>query len=364
MNPKILFIAPHRPGRSPSQRYRIEQFIPLLEENHIPYTYAYLLSPSDDKIFYSKGKWLLKVFILVKCLIKRFFHLKYLFSHDVIFIQRESYFLGFIFFERIAKILKKHIIYDVDDALWIPDTSEGNRFWSFLKSKTKTFRTARLASAVFAGNEWLAEQLIPYNRNTIYLPTVVDTEKYFPSNTEKHLTEKIPVIGWIGSPTTLKHLITVFPVLDEIYKEKKFRFILCSGKDAAMPQTLFPIEFVEWAEDSEVHTIQKFDFGIMPLPDENWTNGKCGLKALVCMACGKPVVASHLGANPKIISHGIDGFLAKNPSEWKKFILKLIDDHDLIRTMGKNARKKTEEYFSVKKWEEAWMKVLINKQFK
>ena len=41
---KILFPAIHRPDRSPSQRYRFEQYIPYLEENGFEVTYSYFIS--------------------------------------------------------------------------------------------------------------------------------------------------------------------------------------------------------------------------------------------------------------------------------------------------------------------------------
>ena len=49
--PKILFVAAHRPGRSPSQRFRFEQYLPFLKENGYEYDFSYLISEKDDKIF-------------------------------------------------------------------------------------------------------------------------------------------------------------------------------------------------------------------------------------------------------------------------------------------------------------------------
>jgi len=53
---KILFIAPLYPTRSPSQRFRFDQYMSFFKENNIWITYSQLINETDDKIFYSKGK--------------------------------------------------------------------------------------------------------------------------------------------------------------------------------------------------------------------------------------------------------------------------------------------------------------------
>ena len=66
----ILFLGLHRPNRSPSQRYRIEQFLPDLEKNKRTYDYEYLLSESMDKKFYASGAFFSKGIIVLKSVLK------------------------------------------------------------------------------------------------------------------------------------------------------------------------------------------------------------------------------------------------------------------------------------------------------
>ncbi len=358
MNKKILFVAPHRPCRSPSQRYRIEQFLPFLQEKGINYTYAYILNEHDDRIFYKKGNFFLKIYVLIKALIRRIHHLKLLKTHEVVFIQRESYFLGTLFFEKTAGRKSKTIIYDVDDALWIPDTSEGNKFWRFLKSKKKCFKTASIADVVLAGNHWLVEKFRPYNKNVIYFPTVVDTNYYKPAILKENHT--IPVIGWIGSSTTIKHLYPLFPLLEKVYKKSPFKFIICSGKDTLIPKTTFDLEFTEWEAEKEVEIINRFDLSVMPLPDEEWVNGKCALKALVCMACGVPVISSAKGVIKEIINDGINGYLAQNDEEWEQKLIFLMENHHKMDDIRKNALETIKKYYSTEVWKNRWLEILMN----
>jgi len=80
----------------------------------------------------------------------------------------------------------------------------------------------------------------------------------------------------------------------------------------------------------------------MPLPDEPWTLGKCGYKLIQYMACGKPVIASAVGANIEIIDHGKNGFLVESEKEWVKALTVLSEDKELRIKMGRHGRKKVE----------------------
>lgn len=102
-----------------------------------------------------------------------------------------------------------------------------------------------------------------------------------------------------------------------------------------------------WSEMNEVSDIQAFDVGIMPLADTPWEQGKCGYKLIQYMACGIPVVASAIGANREIVSHGVDGFLATTHAEWSGYLKQLLENPDLRREMGLRGREKVERKYSV-----------------
>ena len=97
--PKILFLTVHRPDRSPSQRFRFEQYISFLSQNGFECTHFFLLDEKSDKIFYSRRKLFSKFFIILKSALKLWKLSGGANNYDFIFVQRETFMLGTSFFE-------------------------------------------------------------------------------------------------------------------------------------------------------------------------------------------------------------------------------------------------------------------------
>ena len=178
MSKKALFIAPHRFERSPCQRFRFEQYFNYLESNGYKCKLSFLLSRKDDEAFYRSGNFLIKAIIFFKCFFKRTRDILSIYNYDIVFIQREAFFIGYAFFEKLFKLLGSKIIYDFDDAIWYFDISEGNKMFSFLKSPKKTAEIIKIADCVFAGNSYLAEYALNYNSKVCIVPTTIDMKLY------------------------------------------------------------------------------------------------------------------------------------------------------------------------------------------
>jgi glycosyltransferase involved in cell wall biosynthesis len=152
-------------------------------------------------------------------------------------------------------------------------------------------------------------------------------------------------IGWIGSPISAAYLPDVLPALDAVRKKVPVRFIFVGPGPVHLGD--LPAEVREWTEETEVEEIQRFDIGIMPLPDNPVTRGKSGYKLVQYLACGRPAVASPVGVNSTILSHGVDGFLASDSQQWIDALTRLSLDPSLRRTMGEAGRAKVETRYSV-----------------
>ncbi len=341
--PSVLIMVAHRPRRSPSQRYRFEQYLPHLENKGFIFTWSYLLNENDDIIFYSKGNLIKKLLILCKAFIRRLKDVRCFSEYDIIFIQREAFFLGTSYFERKAAKSGKKVIFDFDDAIWLPDTSPGNKKWEWLKRPLKFYEIAGCATKVIAGSQYLAGEALKANKNVVVIPTTINTEIHKPLSNQK--SSKI-TIGWSGSLSTTKHFEELLPVLKKIKKQFPEVQIKVVG-DASYKNDLLGIEGLAWTEDSEVKELNSFDIGVMPIPHNEWSKGKCGLKALAYMACEIPVVASAVGVNTEIIKHEENGLLANTEEEWFSCLERLMLDADLRKKIGKAGRKTVEERYSV-----------------
>ena len=97
---------------------------------------------------------------------------------------------------------------------------------------------------------------------------------------------------------------------------------------------------------TEVELFNSFDIGIMPLPNNEWTKGKCGMKGLLYMSVGIPTVMSKVGMNHEIINHGENGFLASDEDQWIQTLSNLIEDKELRKIIGEKGRETVLDYYS------------------
>ena len=344
-NKKVLFIASHRLNRSPSQRFRFEQYFTFFEENGITPELSFIINEEDDQILYKKGHLFKKLMILFRSIATRKNNLKKINHYDAIFIQREALMIGSIYFEKKMSESGVPVIFDFDDSIWILDTSEGNKKLEWLKKPDKTKEIIRLSNLVIAGNNYLAEYALQFNKNVLVIPTTVDTDKFYPDPSKRN-NDPI-VIGWSGSLTTIKHFNFVLPVLKKLkakYGDKIFFKVI--GDDSYFNEEL-KIRGEKWNAETEVEVLNSFDIGIMPLPEDKWAKGKCGLKGLSYMALEIPTIMSPVGVNSEIIKNGLNGFLADEQEQWLEYLGLLIENRSLRENIGREARKTVINNYSV-----------------
>lgn len=343
--PKILFIAAHRPNRSPSQRYRFEQYFDFLEANGFECELSYLIDEKADRIFYRPGNIPQKVSITLKSFSKRLQDVKRKNDFDIIFVQREAFMTGSAYFEKRFSRSKAKLVFDFDDSIWLLDTSSANRKWAWLKSEKKTGEIIGVSDMVFAGNSYLASYAKQFNKNVKIIPTTIDTDIF--KRTVPYPDNKNVCIGWSGSITTIKHFEQALPFLKAIKEKYGDRVSFKVMGDETYENPELGIKGLPWNASTEVEQLQSFDIGIMPLPDDEWVKGKCGLKGLSYMAVEVPTVMSAVGVNPEIISDGENGFLAGSNDEWISQLSKLIDSYELRKKLGLAGRKTVLERYSL-----------------
>jgi glycosyltransferase involved in cell wall biosynthesis len=342
---KIIFLVPYPLSNAPSQRFRVELFLPVLQQVGLKFSIHPFLDKRTWKGLYQNGGFLLKLFGILKGFVKRWtlLFVKIPYS-DYVFIHREAAPLGPPIFEWIiAKLYRKKIIYDFDDAIWIPNTSSANYFSRWFKAPWKVKYICRWSYKIVVGNDYLSEYASQFNRNVIKIPTCVDAEKF--QNKNKENKRQRLNIGWTGSHSTLKYLDEIVPLIRELQKYLDFNFIVIA--DQAPSFTLKNLEFVPWKASTEGEDLSRLDIGIMPLVADAWSEGKCGFKLIQYFACNIPAIASPVGVNKTIIDEGVNGFLCSSAEEWRTCLQKLLADESLRESMGTAGRRKVEKFFSI-----------------
>ncbi len=301
-----------------ASRYRVLQYLPYLKEHGVqstvlPFQKGFL---KKLKLFKSAGKY------------------------DVLFIQRKRF--PFLWLKYIRKNARK-IVYDFDDSVMYRNSKAAN---PESNTRVKMFRNMVNASDhVVAGNEYLKQNTTPYTNNVTTIPSPIDMSLYLQ---KKYSEENDNItLGWIGATGSIHYLEKMKPVFEALgkkYEDLRLKIICNVFFDCKN----ITVEKKLWSEQEEVADIQSLDIGLMPLMDDPWSHGKCGLKILQCLATGVPVVCSPAGINREIVEDGVHGFWANTQKEWIEKLEILIKDHDLRKRMGMEGRKRVIERYSLK----------------
>jgi glycosyltransferase involved in cell wall biosynthesis len=323
-----------------ASRIRFFQFVPYLKNLGIDITISPLLEDEYLRRLYSSQKrewnyilpgYLKRLCVLTKCS-----------KFDLVWIEKELFKFFPASFERILSSLNKPYIVDYDDATFHNyDLSPSPFFKIFMRNKIDV--VMRNSKCVVAGNDYLAQRAVSSGAKRVeILPSVVDLEKY-PLQPPDENT--IFTIGWIGSLSTTKYLYTIQEALTVVCKTGSVRLMGIGCGPIKLISV--PLTFRPWSEETEAKNINLFQVGIMPLTDNPWERGKCGFKLIQYMASRKPVIASPVGINSKIVRHGVNGFLASTTEEWITAINTLRNNPLLAKEMGLKGRECVEREYSV-----------------
>jgi glycosyltransferase involved in cell wall biosynthesis len=331
---KIIFLIHTLAYNEQPPRFRVEQYFPYLK--------AHQVFPEWQSV---PGSWG-----------KRFSLYRRLPSFDVVCIQRKlfsAFEFGWIR-RRSSKIL-----FDLDDAIMFRSSSSRrpHSFSRWLKFK----RMVRGSDAVTAGNQFLKNEVLKADpRKKVFLiPTPIDTDLY---PKKKTISDRPDIIlGWIGTKGNLKYLKTLEPVF-EILSRKFSNIKLKIVCDDFYDSHYLPVIKKPWKLEDENKDLISFDIGLMPLNDDLWSRGKCGLKMIQYLSVGVPTVCTPVGINCDIVQNGYNGFWATNPQEWANRIVTLIQNRDLRQRMGYNGMRTVEKEYSLSVTSEKFLKVLQSLQ--
>ena len=345
---RVLALSPI-PEEGAGCRFRISQFVPYLESHGFDVTVVPLFTTEFFRLVYKPGRLVQKAVAFAGLSLKRLASLRRLSDYDIIFIYRELFPIGPAMVERlIAMRARPPIVFDFDDAIFLPSVSEANRLIAALKCPGKVGSIIRHCDHVIAGNDFLASYARRFNDAVTTIPTSVDTTKFVPRDdrTAEAPAAGLPIVGWIGSPTTVPYIRGLSTVLQRVAERRAFVLRL-SGAGEVLTIPRVTVENPTWTLDREIALFNTCDVGVYPLDDDEWSKGKCGFKAIEFMACGVPVVAAAVGVNREIIDDGVNGFLASTEDEWVDKLQRLLSDPDLRARFAEAGRRTVEARYSL-----------------
>lgn len=342
---KVLALVPYHLDYCAGQRFRIELWEKELVKRGIDIKYLSFTDQDLTDVLYQSRKIPKKIFLMLRAFVKQLKNTISADKPDVVFIYREAALVGPPLIEKVIRRWNIPIIYDIDEPHFIPNMSSVNKGFSFLKFFYKFDELIKTSTSIFAVNKAIADYTEKLNDDVSIVPMAVDVERYKPS--EKSVTNKKPIIGWVGTWSNQPNIAAAVPALRKLRRENEFTFRIIA--DIPIDFEGLDVEFFKWDFDIEVPLLQDCDIGVIPVKESDWSPWKFFFKTIQFMSLGMPVVASSTGSNVEIIEDGVNGFLVNTDQEWYEKIKLLINNPELREKMGQEARKTAVEKFDIVK---------------
>jgi len=183
------------------------------------------------------------------------------------------------------------------------------------------------------------------------VPNPIDTQFFIPNN--EHNTDGYTVL-YVGRLEFRKGVHVLMRAIPSVLKEipeAKFKFI---GSDCGMKHTLQNMirEYhcegnvslkAQISREDLKYEYQKAALCVIP---SLWENHP--YVCLEAMACGRPVIASDIAGIPEIIEREVSGILVPvgSSGQLANAIIRAFKNAELRVTLGKNARRRMEDYYS------------------
>ena len=324
----------------PASRVRFIQYIPALREagwrvSHRPNRPdRQWRSPLHNRIargvHYRGGRLVMKV--------NRLRDVREAGAYDVVFVNRDLAGPG-LYLERELWRWNARVVFDFDDAIFVGRNEPSVRWM------------CENAAWVTPGNAYLAEYASRHSDRVTVIPTTIDTDRYEPKAWEG-VDFDVPMrVGWTGSDQSIgTTLVPHLEMLARAQREFGFELVVVTNTKPTLSVPGLRWTFHPWSAEGEGMLSRIFDVGIMPLVDDEFQRGKCGLKLLQCMAAGIPTIASPVGVNSEIVREGVTGFLARTPDEWHDALGALARSPALRVDMGRAGRARCEADYSLRRW--------------
>ncbi|MDB4797092.1 glycosyltransferase family 4 protein [bacterium] len=337
---------------------KYEQYFDHWRENGYEITISSFMDMRMWEVVYTPGNYLAKILGTLRGHFRRMRDVLRVCRYDLVYIHMWVTPLGSSFFERVYRLLSRHLVYDIEDNVLIGKGNELNPFVKILKGPGKTNYLIKTADHVITSSPFLNDYCLGININNActFISSSMDTDRFLPVNS--YSNEKKITIGWTGTFSSQIYLDLLRNVFLELNKRIDYKLRVIGNFQYEFPG--IDLEVIQWTKEAEVEDLQDIDIGVYPLAQDDWVLGKSGLKAIQYMAFGLPTVATNVGTTPRIIKHMANGWLVRTDEEWIEALETLIKNSALRRNLGEAARLTVLKKYSIHSIKPTYLSILNN----
>jgi glycosyltransferase involved in cell wall biosynthesis len=347
---RVLYLEAFFPENA-GYHYRTQKWVDVLNENGFEAQVRYVFGRemfeqllNDQRVTHFQTVYLFH----------RIWHCLTAIGFNCVIVRRELLLFndyGNLFLDKLLLAVHPNVVLDFDDDLGAAkrEPRDITPFGRLMFENSEKFADSlRLYSRFIVGSSYLKDLLTERNSNIadeeiIRIPTCVDYEEHGPKVYDE--SSEYMNFGWIGSAANHYLLDIVTPVLSQIAKRHKTRFVLITN-DGYEPKTDLEVVHIPWSLETEIQSLSRIDIGLMPLYDNPEERGKCGFKLIQYMGLGIVSIASAVTVNTEIIEDGENGFLVHHEADWLRVIEGVLACRPEFPRIGAAARRKIQGEYS------------------
>jgi glycosyltransferase involved in cell wall biosynthesis len=277
-------------------------------------------------------------------------------NYDLIIVHRAAYHKTLEDLIVKAHKLGKIVVFDIDDLIFdVRDLEhvKARKTWSpavvaaFDEGFVRYRKSLELCDVAIVSTDYLAGRIqkdfgitaftLRYNLSQELIDISLNAAKISTKSKRKFR------IGYFaGSPVHDENFLVAADGLLEVLKENPSVELFIGGylnldkRFSRFAKQVRRSQFVDWRKLPYV--MASCDVIIAPLENNPHNRSKAETKYIESGILGVPLVASPLDSFKLCIHDGHNGFLARNPLEWKRKIERLIKNRQLALKMGKRAQ--------------------------
>ena len=143
-------------------------------------------------------------------------------KYDLVYIFMWATPFGSSFFERLYRLLSRRIVYDIEDNIFMEQSSVLNPFVKMLKGTGKASYLIKTADHVITSSPFLNDYCLGINslKACTYISSSVDSNRFIPTNTYNN--KKAVTIGWTGTFSSKIYLDLLRDVFLELNERTDF----------------------------------------------------------------------------------------------------------------------------------------------